>query len=82
MIKIHVKFFAVVREQAGTSEFALHLSDSSTVAEARDAIADRFPQIRTLVNRSAYALNRVYAAPDTRIVSGDELAVIPPVSGG
>jgi molybdopterin synthase catalytic subunit len=79
---INVKLFATVRELAGVSELALDLADAATVAAAREALAARYPASRDALARAAFAVNRTYAPATAALSDGDELAVIPPVSGG
>ena len=79
---IKVKLFAVVREQAGHSELRLDLPAGATVAAARDALAAAVPAVKDHLRRCAFAVNQTYAAADSVLRDGDELAVIPPVSGG
>jgi molybdopterin converting factor subunit 1 len=81
-VTVHVRLFAVLREKAGTSEFPLQLPDGATVADARGPLLERAPALREHIGRVAYAVNRSYVKPETRLNDGDELALIPPVSGG
>ncbi len=81
-MKINVKLFAILRDRAGASEVSVDLRDGATVADALEATVARFPEIRTLVPRAAYAVNRSYVAASVTLKEGDELAIIPPVSGG
>jgi molybdopterin synthase catalytic subunit len=77
-----VRFFAILKERAGVSETSLELPPGSSIAAAVDTLAERFPAIRSDLPRAALAVNRSYAKPDTTLSDGDELALIPPVSGG
>jgi molybdopterin converting factor subunit 1 len=79
---VMVKLFAILRERAGMAELRLELPESASVATARDALAERVPSISPLLPRVAWALNRAYVPVETELHDGDELAVIPPVSGG
>ena len=79
---ITVRLFAILREQAGVSELRLEIPAPATVAAARDALLRECPGLANLVGRVAFAVNRAYAPLDTRLHDGDEVAVIPPVSGG
>jgi molybdopterin synthase catalytic subunit len=79
---IHVLFFALLRDRAGTARCDLTLPENATVADAAEAIGERFPGLLQAVSRVAYAVNRDYASPTTSLHDGDELALIPPVSGG
>ena len=81
-MRIHVKLFAILRERAGASELVLHLRPGATVADAADALGDKFPDMQNFLPRVAYALNESYAKSDALLSEGDELAFIPPVSGG
>ena len=79
---IRVRLFALLRDKAGTGEAALPLPDGATVAAAAAELVARFPGIRGAVPRVMYAVNQEYAGADAVLRDGDELALIPPVSGG
>jgi molybdopterin converting factor subunit 1 len=81
-MRITVRLFAILRERAGASEFALELPAAATVATARDALIRQYPALTDLWARVAFAVNRSYAPLDAQLRDGDEVAVIPPVSGG
>jgi molybdopterin converting factor subunit 1 len=79
---VRVLLFAAARDLAGTDSASVDLPANATVAELRAGLARRFPALAALLNRSAIAVNHDFA-DDTRALSpGDEVAVIPPVSGG
>jgi molybdopterin converting factor subunit 1 len=80
--RITVKLFALLRETAGVSELSLDLPAGSTGQVAADDLAEKFPALRTFLPRCAYAINRAYAKAGDALHDGDELALIPPVSGG
>ena len=81
-MRITVKLFAILRERAGVGEMSLDLPEGATVESAAVAMVERVPGIRELVRRVAYAVNCDYVDLSARLKDGDELAVIPPVSGG
>lgn len=81
-MNVTVKLFAVVRERAGLTELSLDLPDGATVANAAEFLARHLPAAAQHLRHVAYAVNRSYAQPTTALHDGDELAVIPPVSGG
>ena len=81
-MSITVKLFAILRERAGVDAFQLDLRDGATVADAAAMIGERYPAAGEHLHRVAYAVNREYVAATTALHDGDELAVIPPVSGG
>jgi molybdopterin converting factor subunit 1 len=76
-MQVRVLLFAGLRERAGTSEVELELPDGAVV---RDAIE----QLRSVAQGVSVvmAINQEYAAADAPLHAGDELALIPPVSGG
>ena len=81
-MRISVKLFAVLRERAGTGELTLELPEGATVASATSSLIHRLPAIASFAPRVAYAVNQEYVRAETRLKDGDELALIPPVSGG
>lgn len=81
-MRICVKLFAVLREAAGVGEVELDLPGDATAGAVAAPLAKRFPKISRHLPRVAYAVNRSYAPADTPLRDGDEVALIPPVSGG
>jgi len=83
-MQITVKLFAILRDQAGVSELYLELCEGATIDQARTVLVEKLPAISQWLHagRIAYAVNRSYAKPETVLQDGDELALIPPVSGG
>jgi molybdenum cofactor biosynthesis protein MoaC/molybdopterin converting factor subunit 1 len=80
---ITVRLFAVLRERAGRDSLELELAEGATVADLLDAVARQHglgDLIPALPVRAA--VNREYAAADSVLLAGDEVALIPPVSGG
>ena len=76
-VKVRVKLFAALREQAGMRERELELADGAGVGDVWGALG-LGAEPRGLV----YAVNRSYVERETQLRDGDEVAVIPPVSGG
>ena len=79
---VTVKFFAILRDQAGVGETTLDLDPGATVASAMSVLRDRYPQITQTLDRTAAAVNLSKATDQTVLTNGDELALLPPVSGG
>jgi molybdopterin synthase catalytic subunit len=75
--RVTVRLFAALREQAGTRERELELGDGARVADVWPALG-LGDEPRGLV----YALNRAYVERGAPLSDGDEVALIPPVSGG
>jgi MoaE-MoaD fusion protein len=81
-IRVRVRLFAVQRELAGTREVALELADGADVEAVWAALAERFPVLAPGRSSMRFARNGEYADPTTAVHDGDEVAMIPPVSGG
>ena len=80
---VTVRLFAMLRERAGREAIELELADGATVADALDALKDASPLGEALERMPVRAaVNREYVADDSRLSPGDEVALIPPVSGG
>lgn len=82
-MKVAVRLFSLLRERAGSDRVELQLEDGATVADALDVLRAR-PELAELLERLPVqlAVNRDYASPQTHLVEDDELALIPPLSGG
>jgi len=79
---ITVRLFARLAELAGTREMELDIGEGLTAADAYRLLARRDPALAGFEASLAYARNREYVGGDTPLAPGDELALIPPVSGG
>lgn len=78
-------FFASCREMAGTKEMCLELpGDSSSVSKLRQRIPEKLPGLKPVAATVTLALNQEYLDPETDapLKDGDEVAFIPPISGG
>ena len=80
---VTVRLFAILRERAGGDRVELELPDGATVADALEALS-KIPTLEGLLARIPVqmAVNRDYASPETVLSRNDELALIPPLSGG
>jgi len=80
---VRVRLFAILRERAGADRIDVQLEDGATVADALQALRQE-ERLSDLLARLPVqmAVNRDYATPQTRLRADDELALIPPVSGG
>jgi molybdopterin converting factor subunit 1 len=81
-MRIEVRFFAIARDLAATAQDALQLPSGATVQDAADELARRFPNLAPSLARVRFAVNQNYVDRTSVLVDRDELAVIPPVSGG
>jgi molybdopterin synthase catalytic subunit len=82
-MKVSVRLFAILRERAGSDRIELQLPAGATVADALEALA-QVPALGGVLERLPVrmAVNRDYASPQTPLAGDDELALIPPLSGG
>ena len=80
---VRVRLFAVLRQRAGHESVDVVLEEGATVADALTALS-REPGLADLLARTPVrmAVNRDYAGPETVLSPDDELALVPPVSGG
>lgn len=76
-MKVTVRLFAGLRERAGRDHIDLELPDGARVADALAAVEDLAAGCPLVL-----AVNREYASPDATLHADDELALVPPVSGG
>ena len=77
-----VHLFARARDLAGAGVMSVDLPAGATVADLRRTLTERVPALAALLERSAVAVNHDFAGDAKVIAPGDEIAVIPPVSGG
>ena len=82
VVNVRVRLFAIQRELAGTREVALALPDGADVEAAWTALVARHPVLAPGRASLRFARNGDYAEPTTPLRDGDEVAMIPPVSGG
>jgi MoaE-MoaD fusion protein len=81
-MRIRVRLFAMQRELAGVRQVALELPAGATIEDAWTALVARHVVLAPGRASIRFARNAAYAAPDTPLTDGDEVAMIPPVSGG
>jgi molybdopterin synthase catalytic subunit len=74
---VRVRLFAALRQRAGRDEIELELPEGALVSDALEQMGGLTGDVKAVL-----AVNREYAAPDAALSPGDELALIPPVSGG
>ena len=76
-MEVTIRLFAMLRERAGASEVTVDLPEGARVRDALAALGELAPDMPLVM-----AVNREYAPADHVLAAGDELALIPPVSGG
>ena len=80
-MKVTLKLFAAVRDIVGATTRELDLEAGATPARVWTKLVDEYPALSPH-RIPMVAVNEEYAEPDRRLEEGDELAFIPPVSGG
>jgi molybdopterin converting factor subunit 1 len=81
-VKIRVRLFASFREAAGGGTLSWDAPEGSSVADVVAALRERYPRFGPAAEKALLAVNQEYVGGDVRLKDGDELALIPPVSGG
>jgi molybdopterin converting factor subunit 1 len=81
-VKISIRLFAVARQLAGADMVQVELPERSTVAELRRALAAAVPPLAAVLPQMLVAVGSDYARDEMPLAAGDEVACIPPVSGG
>jgi molybdopterin converting factor subunit 1 len=81
-MKVRLLFFAVLRDIAGTDERELALTDGTTARDVWQWMRESYAPLANYAQPPLIAVNEAYAAPETVLRDGDELAFIPPVAGG
>jgi molybdopterin synthase catalytic subunit len=81
-MQIRVLFFGMLKDLAGRPSESLSLPDGSTAGDLLARYEEEFPRLKDLWPSIALAVNQQYASSDTALSSNDEIALLPPVSGG
>jgi MoaE-MoaD fusion protein len=81
-VRVRIRLFAIQRELAGAREVPLELPAGSTIQDAWDALVALHPALAPGRQSVRFALNTEYADASAVLADNDELAIIPPVSGG
>jgi molybdopterin converting factor subunit 1 len=81
-VEIKVKLFAILREMVGEREITITVPTGITVSYLINEILKKYPQLKSFSNKFVTSVNCKVTAGDTVITSSDEIALLPPVSGG
>jgi len=81
-VRVKVLFFGRLRELTGLSEENGEVSEGATLSDLLERYIQRYPQLAGFRASLVASRNQEFAAWDTRIANGDEIAFLPPVSGG
>lgn len=81
-MQITIRYFAAIRESIGRAEETREFSAGTTAGDLLATLASDYPVVQQLQRSSLLMVNHEYVEPDFMLSDGDELALIPPVSGG
>lgn len=81
-MNLKIFLFASARELCESPEVEIELSQSATVADLKRELATKFPMLEPILSRSAISVDHQYADDQLGLNESNEIAVIPPVSGG
>jgi len=81
-MEVRVRFFASIREKLRRSEATCPLPEGATVRDLLDQLCRDYPPLADYRRSVSTAVNREYVDPDQTLSDNDEVALIPPVSGG
>lgn len=81
-MRINIRLFARLRDIAGTGEIARQVPEGATVRTVWDGLIREFPALDAYRDSISAAVNADYSRMDAPLGEGDEVAFLPPVSGG
>jgi len=81
-MKVRVRLFATYREVTGQKDLELDLPDPSTLQDLLSHVGQTYPRLKQFEDSMLVAVNQEFAGLATRLKGGDEVALMPPVSGG
>ncbi len=81
-MRVRVLFFGVLKDIVGASEECLEVTPDATIASLFRQYSERFETLQDKRPSILFARNREFATPDTALAENDEVAFLPPVSGG
>jgi MoaE-MoaD fusion protein len=82
LMRVQVLFFGVLKDLVGRASDALELREGSTVADLLSHYESRIPKLQAFLPAIALSVNQRYAGRDDTLHANDEVALLPPVSGG
>ena len=81
-VTITVKLFAAYQEAYGVPELVLDFPPQTPVSAVLDKLSTQHPELEQWRNLTRFGINLQFVEPDTILQKGDEVVLIPPVSGG
>lgn len=81
-MSVTVLLFGAAADLAGNREIEVPLEGEANLEELWNTVANEYPRLAPMGETLAFAVNGEYAAKEDKVSSGDEVAFLPPVSGG
>lgn len=81
-ITVTIKLFAAYQEAFGMPELVLELPEGTPVKAVCDRLIAERPELAKWRDITRFGINLIFVEPDTLLHNGDEVVLIPPVSGG
>ena len=81
-MKVKLLFFASLKDIAGRRDLEMELDDASTLQQVTEKLASLYPGIGRMQSSVRIAINQEFADEDSSLNNGDEIAFLPPMSGG
>src|SRR3954468_20845513 len=81
-MQVRVLFFGILKELMGRREDSITLPDQSTLGDLLNHYERSVPTLKNMLASIAMSVNQEYAGPESKLNQGDEVALLPPVSGG
>jgi molybdopterin converting factor small subunit len=81
-MQVTIKLFALMREKAGTDTIPLEVPTGAAVTQAVATLVRQYPMLEPYLANTRFSLHMDFVNLETTLAEGDELVLIPPVSGG
>jgi molybdopterin synthase catalytic subunit len=81
-MQVRVLFFGILKDLTGKSSDSIELAADSSAQDVLAHYGSLMPRLKSTLPSLAIAINQQYSAPETKLREGDEIALLPPVSGG
>jgi molybdopterin converting factor subunit 1 len=81
-MKVTVKLFASFREAAGAPSSVVEIEQGTTISQLWGSMVETYPRLARMRRIASFAVNGQYTRSDLTLNDGDEVAFLPPVSGG
>jgi molybdopterin converting factor subunit 1 len=81
-MEVEIRLFATLKDRAGRDRIHMSIQEPADVESLLKAVSESYPDLAPALPTALVAVNKAYAGPNTKVISGDEVAFFPPVSGG